>query len=68
MTQKRHSRFLDQCRPGDVVEIRKLAPDGVRWEPAILEYIDRSRMVATLSDGARMQMLRSSLDVRAPRG
>jgi len=50
-----------------MVEIRKLAPDGVTWEPAILEYIDRVRMVATLSDGARLPMLRSSLDVRAPR-
>jgi hypothetical protein len=66
MVRKRHSRFLDQCRAGDAVEIRKLAPDGVTWEPAVLEYIDRDRIVATLSDGARMPMLRSSLDVRAP--
>lgn len=67
MASKRHSRFLDQCRAGDEVEIRKLAPDGVTWEPAILEYVDPVRIVATLSDGARMPMLRSSLDVRAPR-
>jgi hypothetical protein len=68
MAQKRHSRFLDHCRPGDVVEIKKLAPEGVLWEQAILEYIDRTRMVATLSDGARLPMRRSSLDVRPPRG
>ena len=67
MAQKRHSRFLDQCRPGDVVEIKKLAPEGVIWESATLDYIDRNRMVATLGDGVRMPMRRSSLDVRAPR-
>ncbi len=68
MPQKRRSRFLDQCRPGDPVEIRKLAPEGVVWEPATLDYIDRTRMVATLKDGARMPMRRSARDVRAPRG
>jgi hypothetical protein len=68
MASRRHSPFLDSCRPGDAVEIRKLAPQGVLWEPATLEYIDSVRMVATLADGARMPMLRSSLDVRAPRG
>ena len=68
MAEKRHSRFLDQARPGDVVEIKKLAPEGVRWEPATLDYIDRFRMVATLADGAKMPMRRSSLDVRPPRG
>ena len=68
MARNRHSRFLDSCRAGDLVEIRKLAPAGVTWEPAVLEYIDRHRIVATLADGARMPMLRSSLDVRAPRG
>ena len=64
----RNSRFLDKYRPGDRVEIRKLAPEGVRWEPATLEYLDRHRIVATLSDGARMPMIRSGLDVRPPRG
>jgi len=49
-----------------MVEVRKLAPEGVIWESAIMDYIDRNRMVATLSDGARMPMRRSSLDVRAP--
>jgi hypothetical protein len=67
MAPKRNSRFLDQCSAGDLVEIRKLAPGGVTWEPAILGYIDRERIVASMSDGARMPMLRSSLDVRAPR-
>ena len=68
MAERRHSRFLDQCRAGDLVEIRKLAPEGVLWEPATLDYIDRHRMVATLSDGAKMPMRRSSLDVRPLRG
>jgi hypothetical protein len=51
-----------------VVEIKKLAPEGVLWEPVTLEYIDRNRMVATLSDGVRMPMRRSGLDVRPLRG
>ena len=67
MAEKSRSRFLDQCRPGDAVEIRKLAPGGVVWEPATLDYIDRTRMVATLSDGVRMPMRRSSRDIRPPR-
>jgi len=68
MASKRHAQFLDRCQPGDQVEVRKLVPEGVRWEPATLEYVDRRRMVATLADGARMSMHRSALDVRLPRG
>jgi hypothetical protein len=69
MGSKQHpSRFLDKCQPGDRVEVRKLAPQGVLWELATLEYVDDRRMVATLSDGARMAMHRSGLDVRLPRG
>lgn len=68
MSSKRTSHFLDRCQPGDRVEVKKLAPEGVLWEPATLEYVDRRRMVATLADGARMSMHRSGLDVRLPRG
>jgi hypothetical protein len=67
MATKRPSRFLDSCYPGDRVEVRIFAPQGVLWEAATLEYVDRHRVVATLSDGARMPMLRSGLDLRLPR-
>jgi hypothetical protein len=65
---KRRDRFLDRCRPGDRVEVKKLGAEGVVWEPATLEFIDDGRVVATLADGVRMAIRRSGLDVRAPRG
>lgn len=67
MAQKRHDRFLEECRPGDRIEVRKLVHGGVVWELATIEYIDRTTIVAILRDGARMPIRRSGLDVRPPR-